>query len=405
MLTFRRPPRVVLRATTSFVALVVAGFISFAGAPAGADTASQLKAAEAQLTKIIADVAAATHQKDVIQAELDTLASRISDETGRLEKTQAEVVDTQHQIVDLSDSIDQRQGVLDSRAKVAYESGPASNLEFFLGATSLSDLQDRIEIVNAAAASDRSLIDGMTQTKNLMHIKEVRLYKLQKLQQQTLASLNSQQKAMDAKFAQQQSLLNRLAADQLAADGLVKRLKVQRQKEIEAELARARERQRQQGGGGGGSGGNWVPGIIKACPVRGPHAYSDSFGAPRYGGGYHPHAGNDIMSPGGTPIVAPFDGTAVTASNSLGGLAVEVFGNQGYVYNAHLSAFGKLGHVTTGTVIGYVGNTGDAAGGPTHDHFEWHPNVIPSNPWVSPYGYSVINGSAVDPYPYLNAVC
>jgi hypothetical protein len=36
-----------------------------------------------------------------------------------------------------------------------------------------------------------------------------------------------------------------------------------------------------------------------------------------------------------------------------------------------------------------VGNTGDADEGPAHDHVEWHPG----------------NGAAVDPYPYLNAVC
>ena len=45
-------------------------------------------------------------------------------------------------------------------------------------------------------------------------------------------------------------------------------------------------------------------------------------------------------------------------------------------------------------------------GGATHDHFEWHPN----NPtqWgplhVSPYGVSMV-GTAIDPYPFLNAVC
>jgi murein DD-endopeptidase MepM/ murein hydrolase activator NlpD len=135
-----------------------------------------------------------------------------------------------------------------------------------------------------------------------------------------------------------------------------------------------------------------------------PRGYSDDFGAPRYGGGYHLHAGNDIFAPRGTPIRAPFAGTASNASNSLGGLSVYVTGALGYVYNAHLSSIGTLGSVSAGTIVGYVGDSGDAQGGATHDHFEWHPNAIPSNPHVSPYGQSVIGG-AIDPYPYLNSVC
>jgi murein DD-endopeptidase MepM/ murein hydrolase activator NlpD len=133
----------------------------------------------------------------------------------------------------------------------------------------------------------------------------------------------------------------------------------------------------------GGSGPLYI------CPVQGKGFFSDDFGAPRYAGGFHSHQGNDIFARLGTPIVAPFDGTATASPNSLGGLAVKVSGTQGYVYNAHLVQYGKLGSVKAGTVIGYVGNTGDALGGPTHDHFEWHPG----------------NGPAVDPYPFLSAVC
>ena len=128
---------------------------------------------------------------------------------------------------------------------------------------------------------------------------------------------------------------------------------------------------------------------LKVCPVYGPFRFSDDFGAPRYAGGFHLHQGNDIFSPLGTPVVAPFDGEAVDARNKLGGYAVKVFGAQGYVYNAHLVGYGLLGPVRTGTVIGFVGNTGDADGSPPHDHFEWHPR----------------NGPAVDPFRLLAAVC
>jgi murein DD-endopeptidase MepM/ murein hydrolase activator NlpD len=132
-----------------------------------------------------------------------------------------------------------------------------------------------------------------------------------------------------------------------------------------------------------------VEGVLHVCPVDQPHSYTDDFGAPRWAGGYHPHQGNDIFAPEGTPIRAPFDGLAVQTPNTLGGRAVTVYGGAGFAYNAHLSEYGTLGKVTTGTIIGYVGNSGDAVNSASHNHFEWHPD----------------NGTAVDPFPYLNAVC
>lgn len=135
----------------------------------------------------------------------------------------------------------------------------------------------------------------------------------------------------------------------------------------------------------------WVQtyGVLRECPVQGPHEVMSDFGVwvIKKGVPKHIHQGNDISAAEGTPIVAPFDGIAEATPNKLGGIAVEVFGEKGFVYNAHMSAYGQLGKVRQGTVIGYVGSTGDA-GGP-HDHFEWHPG----------------NGPAVDPNPFLSAVC
>ena len=78
------------------------------------------------------------------------------------------------------------------------------------------------------------------------------------------------------------------------------------------------------------------------------------FGAPRYAGGYHLHAGVDILAPYGTPIYATFDGYATQNPNGLGGLAVEVHGGPGYTYNAHLSEYSEhsTGSVQAGDVIG-----------------------------------------------------
>jgi murein DD-endopeptidase MepM/ murein hydrolase activator NlpD len=139
--------------------------------------------------------------------------------------------------------------------------------------------------------------------------------------------------------------------------------------------------------------------LFRVCPVDEPRSYVDDFGVlmRRDENGvptkdmrqWHRHQGIDIFSVTGTPVRAPFTGWARMATNPVGGLAVKVFGAQGFVYNAHLTAYGHLGYVEEGTIIGYVGNTGDARGTMAHDHFEWHPG----------------NGPAVDPYSYLNEAC
>jgi peptidoglycan hydrolase-like protein with peptidoglycan-binding domain len=103
---------------------------------------------------------------------------------------------------------------------------------------------------------------------------------------------------------------------------------------------------------------------------------SPNFGDPRDTN--RTHEGEDIMAVKGTPIVSPTPavvlrtGTGVTAGNYV---YTANPGGETFVY-MHLTSIGEgvvsglvLGQ---GSLIGYVGNTGNASGGAAHLHFEIH---------------------------------
>jgi murein DD-endopeptidase MepM/ murein hydrolase activator NlpD len=96
-----------------------------------------------------------------------------------------------------------------------------------------------------------------------------------------------------------------------------------------------------------------------------------------------------MMSPFATPLVAVESGSAQFSQNALGGNAIWLQGGSGTkYYYAHLSSYeGSSRSVSQGDVIGYVGATGNTAA--NHLHFEVHPG----------------GGRAVNPYPYVRAVC
>lgn len=130
-------------------------------------------------------------------------------------------------------------------------------------------------------------------------------------------------------------------------------------------------------------------GVFQVCPVPGYSIIHDDFGVivDIPGVPKHVHMGSDVQAAYGSRIVAPFDGRAVGSWSEGGGYQVRVYGPRGYVYNAHLSAYGRLGYVRAGTTVGYVGSTGHSTA--PHDHIEWHPG----------------GGGAVDPYMYLALSC
>jgi peptidoglycan LD-endopeptidase LytH len=380
--------------------LALAALSVFAVVPGSASPRDDLEEARAEAKAIQQRVEEARAEYDRISAELAVTSAAVEEAEARLEQITGTLQLTREQLDAATNKLSRVQADLNERAAQAFMQGPASSVEFLLGASTLADLSDRIEFVNAVAQSDDDLAQQVRNTQNELTAAKETLEGLQSKARQEQAKAEAARDEVADQFARQQELVDQIEGDLHRAEQLVGK----RQQDLKQWL----KAQRAQGYGGGHSSVPMPPGwehVLERCPVDGPRSYGDGFGAPRYAGGYHLHKGVDILAGYGTPIVAPFAGFAHSDYNSLGGNVVFVEGQFGTVYNAHLERFSENsnGAVQAGDVIGYVGDTGDATGIP-HDHFEFHPNVMPSGWPSSAYGYSIIE-DAINPYPLLVAAC
>jgi murein DD-endopeptidase MepM/ murein hydrolase activator NlpD len=242
------------------------------------------------------------------------------------------------------------QKTLGIRADVMYRRGGEMGIfEFLLGAQSWDDFITRLDYTTIIASSDADLVKDVKDTRSALQADRAHLVKEAATQKRDVAVAARRKSAMEAALASKKAQYDRVLAA-IAAQ----------------------------------SGGSYPPGPNGLIfPVRGNHYYSDTWGAARSGGRHH--MGTDIMAARGTPVVAVCAGSVRPHWNNLGGKSITLTGNNGWVYYyAHLNAYAVHGgRVKAGQVIGYVGNTGDAAGGPTHLHFQMGPH----GRWVNPYPY------------------
>ena len=316
-------------------------------APALADTKGELDAAKAELARA--------------QAELDRATAALNSAMTRLDATQGEIVRARIRIDGLEARIQNIRTRLARQAVVAFTTGPASTIDLLLSSGSFTDLSDRLEFLGQVAQGDVDLVNEQRVAQEELRRERLDLVALEQRQRATASELAAARASIDARFRDISARVAELTAkyrEELAAS---KQLVILGQTPN-------------------------LSGAIQVCPVAGPNSFVDSFGWPRDG---HTHQGIDLISPFGTPVVAAHPGTVSYGSSSSGGLQAYVNGSQGYSFYAHLSSFSAaFGSVSAGTVIGYVGSTGNA-GSVNHLHFEWHPG----------------GGAAVNPYLMLQAVC
>jgi murein DD-endopeptidase MepM/ murein hydrolase activator NlpD len=275
--------------------------------------------------------------------------NRWADTHYRLERTRKQYEKNRRQLV-------HAQWLLKMRVSHIYRSSGAGVIDVVLGATDFEDFITGIDFLSRIGRADSELIGDLKLLKLKM-----------RAQKSSLSSLESAQRARKNELARQ--------ATQLESDLAAQAELYQRLKSAAAMEARARSI----GGRGGSAPVHLSQGF--QFPVAGPHSFGDDWGNPRSGG--RTHKGTDIFASRGTPCVACVSGSVEANEGGLGGRTIWLHGSDGNdYYYAHLDGWAVTsGSVSAGQVIGYVGNTGNAAGGACHLHF----GIEVGGEWRNPY--------------------
>lgn len=118
--------------------------------------------------------------------------------------------------------------------------------------------------------------------------------------------------------------------------------------------------------------------VLVPFPVIGPASYADDWAAPRFAPSTQPRSGIDITAARGTPVIAVADGT-ITARRSGGAdgnALVLTTGDRTQYRYAHLDSFAGATQgqpVTAGTLLGYVGTSGDTTALPPRLNLQIRP--------------------------------
>jgi murein DD-endopeptidase MepM/ murein hydrolase activator NlpD len=316
--------------------------------PAVAGTKEQLDEAKRDLAKVQGELQAATADWQVAERDLELTRHEISLTKGAIERLQR--------------SVGRIQRRLDRRAVIAFQNGPGTTIDLLLSSRSIADFSARLEFLGSMTQSDADLIVE----------RDVAEEQLQRERDDLLTLEHRQAETADA-FQRAKDRIQSALADISAR---VQELTAKYREELQASHALDAIGQTPNPNA-----------ALQVCPVAGPNSFVDSFGWPRVG---HTHQGIDLIAAAGTPVVAAHPGVVSRSSSTDGGLQAYVRAPSGtYTFYAHLSGYSSAsGSVGAGTVIGYVGSTGNA-GSTNHLHFEYHPG----------------GGAAVNPYQMLLAVC
>ena len=272
------------------------------------------------------------------------------------------------------------------RIKFMYEKGDTFYLELLLTSGGFADMTNKADYIEALSRYDRNKLEEYINTIELVKLCKEELETEKEVLDEARLAVEEEEANINALIKQKEDQILSVTSDISTKEAAIKEYEemiAQENAEIAAlEKAVAEEKARLEAENAKARVYN---GGMFAWPCPGYQRISDE-----YGNRMHPilgiekfHNGLDMAAPGGTAILAAYDGDVVGAAynNSMGNYIMIDHGSGLYTIYMHCSALyvSKGQSVTKGQKIAAVGSTGRSTG--NHLHFSVRQNGSYVNPW------------------------
>lgn len=338
--------------------------------------------------------------KKELENSKNDLATYIVQLDGNLSDIQNKIADLENKITEKEGQIETKEKELEEalavqtaqyeamkiRIKFMYEKGNVMYMGLVFGSGSFSEMLNKAEYIEKLSAYDKKMLDEYVEYSEYVSVCKDALEEERDVLEETKTAQEKEEQSLNELIEAKEEEIERVSQDINNKEAAIAEYEAEiadQNATIKAlEEAVAEEKRRLAAENGrkydGGKFTNPCPSVIRI---------SDD-----YGNRMHPtlkiqkfHNGIDMAAPGGSPILAAYDGTVVAAtySSSMGNYIMLDHGDGLYTLYMHASALyvSKGQEVSKGAKIAAVGSTGRSTG--NHLHF----GVRLNGNYVSPWNY------------------
>lgn len=352
---------------------------------------ASLQNGRSNLQNIVNGLEATKNEMSAYVAELDAqvagIQSNIDSLNELIDAKEAEIAQTQEELVQAEQVAADQYEAMKERIQFMYERGDTLYLEMLLDSDSFADMLNKADYIEQLSAYDREKLEEYQLVVEYTELCRQELVSEQELLEEARTAAEEEQNNLNALIDEKEIQISAYESDIATNEQAIREYDEEiaeqnaiiaaLEAQIAADQAALAEATRLKYDGG-----------VFAWPAPSYTRISSPFGWRM-----HPtlgvekfHNGLDMAAPGGSPILAAYDGRVVAAgySSSMGNYIMIDHGDKLYTIYMHASAlYVSTGeNVTRGQKIAAVGTTGRSTG--NHLHFGVR-----------------LNGQYVDPNNYL----